>query len=178
MQKNDKKSWLKDYTEFAEAETSSVVVPNSLFNNLKKRIFPNPWKVFSKVLGIHAVVGFFSLGICHQFGLNPFQTDYSLMDWFMKVGGHSFCMVSCGVLFMTTSFMLSNFYLSLEELESVRRHEFLQVGIMGLISLAAFYFFGAELIAALAGLWITGAIIGGLFSIEGSYRIRRSLALR
>ena len=176
MQSDDKKTWLKEYTEFAESNSDNIKERPSLFEKLKQRIFSNPWKVFSKLLSIHGVVGFLSLGICHQFGLNPFQTEYSLMDWFMKVGGHSFCMVFCGVLFMMTSLLLANFFLSLEELESIKRHQWLQTGVIGLTSLAAFYFFGAELVAAFAGLWILGAFIGAFAAIEGSYHFRRLLA--
>ncbi|MBK9324256.1 MAG: hypothetical protein IPM97_15135 [Bdellovibrionaceae bacterium] len=176
MQSDDKKTWLKEYTEFAESDSGNVTVPPSLFENLRKRIFPNPWKVFAKMFAIHGVVGFLSLGICNQFGLNPFQTEYSLMNWFMKIAGHSFCMVFCGVLFMATSFLLANFFLSLEELESIKRHQWLQTSVIGLTSLAAFYFFGAELVATFAGLWILGALLGGFFAIEGSYRLRRSFS--
>ncbi|MGE4234692.1 MAG: hypothetical protein AB7F43_15390, partial [Bacteriovoracia bacterium] len=61
-------------------------------------------------------------------------------------------------------------------LESIKRHQWLQTGVIGLTSLAAFYFFGAELVATFAGLWILGALLGGFFAIEGSYRIRRSFA--
>ncbi len=174
MKKTDKENWLKEYTEFTNSEEISV--PPAVFSNLKKRLFPSPSKVFGKVLAIHAGVGFLSLGICHQFGLNPFGTEFSLMDWFMKVGGHNFCMVACGVFFMTTTYLLANLILNLEELETIRRYEWLQTGVLGLVSLAAFYFFGAELVTTFAGLWILGAFIGSIAAIEGSYRFRRQLA--
>lgn len=172
MKTTDKENWLKEYTEFNNSEEASV--PPTIFSALKKRLFPNPWMVFGKVLAIHAGVGFLSLGICHQFGLNPFGTEYSLMNWFMKVGGHNFCMVACGIFFMMTTYLLANLILNLEELETFRRHEWLQTGVLGLVSLAAFYFFGAELVATFAGLWILGAFIGALLALEGSYQIRRA----
>ncbi len=174
MKTTDKENWLKEYTEFTTSD--EVSVPPGIFSNLKKRLFPNPWMVFGKVLSIHVGVGFLSLGICHQFGLNPFNTEHSLMDWFMRVGGHNFCMIACGVFFMTTTYLLANLILSLEELETIRRFEWLQSGVLGVASLAAFYFFGAELVATFAGLWIIGAFIGALLAIEGSYKFRRSLA--
>lgn len=173
MKTTNKETWLNEYTEFANSK--EVSVPSTMLSNLKKRLFPNPWMIFGKVLGIHASIGFISLGFCHQFGLNPFGTEYSLMSWFMKVGGHNFCMIACGIFFMTTTYLLLNLILSLEELETFRRHEWLQTGVLGLVSLAAFYFFGAEIIATFAGLWILGAFIGALITIEGSYLIRRSL---
>jgi hypothetical protein len=172
----NKEEWLKEFTEFSNIKSEDVQVPSSAFVNLKKRLFPNPWIVFGKVAGLHVVVGFFSLAICNQFGLNPFETSQSLTNWFMKIAGHNLCMLLCGVFFMATTYLLANVFLNLEELESIRRYEWLQTGIMGLISLAAFYFFGAELVGTFALLWIVGALIGGLLSIEGSYRIRRALA--
>lgn len=171
---SDKNPWLKDYNEFLEMDSSQSQVPLSLYEKIKARIFPNPWMVFSKVFGIHILVGFLSLGICNQFGLNPFNTEQSLTDWFMKIGGHNFCMIACGVFFMATTYLLSNFVLSLEELESVKRYEWLQTSILILISLSSFYFFGGEIVGLFALLWIVGAALGSRLSIETSYRFRRS----
>ncbi len=83
---SDKNSWINDYNEFLEGDASHLQAPSSLYEKIRARIFPNPWFVFSKVLGIHVVVGFLSLAICNQFGLNPFNTEQSLTDWFMKIG--------------------------------------------------------------------------------------------
>ena len=168
----------KEYLQFLDPSgTHENPLPVSVFNELKRTLFPNPFVVFAKVFALHVVVGFFSLGICHQFGLNPFGTERSLMDWFMKVGGHNFCMVSCGILFIGLTYTLANFFLSLEELEAVRQHEWLQTGIIGLMSITAFYFFGAELALTFVALWIIGAFLGGLLAIEGSYRLRKSYAI-
>lgn len=165
-------SWQKEFLEFSSVEQSEV--PNSILENVRKRLFPNPWMVFAKVLGIHAVVGTLSLAICAQFGLNPFQTGGSLAQWFMQFGGHEICMVGCGLFFMSATYLVANGILSFEELETVRRFEWLQLGVTGLFSLAAFHFFGAELVVTFAILWLLGAFIGGFLSIEGSYRVRRA----
>ena len=172
----DKEQWLKEFTEFSEIDGKATAIPPQVFAQLRSRLFPNPWIVFSKIFGLHLIVGSLSLTVCSQFGLNPFNTSSSLADWFMKVGGHSFCMVACGVLFMASTYLLANLFLTLEELEAVKRYEWLQLAIMGLVSLSAFYFFGAELVGVFAGLWAIGAVVGGYLSIEGSYLIRRSLA--
>jgi hypothetical protein len=173
---NDKEQWLKEFTEFSEIDVKNVEVPEGVFKNLRARLFPNPWAVFGKIAALHVVVGFFSLAVCNQFGLNPFQTAQGLTDWFMRVAGHNLCMLLCGTFFISATYLLANFLLTIEELEAVRRYEWLQTGIIGLVSLAAFYFFGAELAATFAILWLIGALLGGLLSIEGSYRLRRQLA--
>tara|TARA_B110001454_G_scaffold122549_1_gene114404 strand:+ start:2241 stop:2771 length:531 start_codon:yes stop_codon:yes gene_type:complete len=172
MDLGQKNEWLKDFTEFSNVTSDQV--PASAYARLKKRLFPSPWIVFGKILGVHAVVGSLSLAVCNQFGLNPFNTQQSLTDWFMKIAGHNFCMLLCGMFFMMTTYILSNLILTFEEIESVKRHEWLQTGIIGLVSLAAFHFFGAELIGTFMALWIAGALIGGYVSIEGSYRFRRN----
>lgn len=77
---------------------------------------------------------------------------------------------------MATTYLLANLFLNLEELEAIKRYEWLQTGIIGIVSLAAFYFFGAELVGTFVALWIVGALVGGFLSIESSYRIRRALA--
>lgn len=172
--KFDKESWLKEYAEFVELNTASA--SDHIFKNINNRLFPNPLKVFGKIVAIHTVIGFLSLAICNQFNLNPFGTSVSLMDWFMRVGGHSFCMVACGVFFMTTTYLLANVFMNLEELDAIRRYQWLQSGVLGLISLFAFYFFGAELVVTFALLWFAGAILGALIAIEGSYHMRRKFA--
>ena len=173
MDPKDKVLWMKELQEFSEVHPQSTKVPPALFQTLKNRLFPSPLKVFGKIVAIHAFVGFLSLGICNQFGLNPFNTTYSLSEWFMKAGGHGVCMVFCGIFFIAATYGLSNLILSLEELESTRKYKGLQIGTLSLGSLAAFYFFGGELVLSFALLWFLGALLGGFISIEGSYFLRR-----
>ncbi|MGE3759265.1 MAG: hypothetical protein AB7H97_15985, partial [Pseudobdellovibrionaceae bacterium] len=87
MASGQKNEWLKEFTEFSNVRTDEIQVPASAFKNLKKQLFPNPYVVFGKVTAIHAVVGFLSLAVCNQFGLNPFLTEQSLTDWFMRIAG-------------------------------------------------------------------------------------------
>lgn len=177
MDSKERDIWMKEFNEFCHDSSLDTVVPPQIFLDVKNRLFPNPWKVFAKISVVHVIVGFFSLAICNQFGLNPFQTSYSLSDFFMRAAGHSFCMVGCGIFLLGTTYLLSNFFLNLEELESIRRFGWLQTGIVSLISIAMFYFLGAELVGAFVGLWLLGAFIGGLLSIEGSFRLRRQLSI-
>lgn len=171
-----KDQWIKEFEEFSQVSSEAVQVPPSLYSKIKKRLFPNPWMVFGKIAAVHAFVGFLSLGICSQFGLNPFNTSYSLSEWFMQKAGHSVCMIFCGVFFIASTYLLANLILNLEELEAIRKFEWLQVSILSMGSLAAFHFFGGEIIMSFALLWMVGAFIGGLLSIEVSYLFRRQLA--
>jgi hypothetical protein len=166
---------MKEYLDFLEVDAepgAGAELPGNFFQNLRARLFPNPWSVFAKVAIIHVTVGFLSLGICNQFGLNPFQRASSLADFFMRTGGHHFCMFACGLFFVASTYLLANFFLTLEEFESVRRYEWLQTGVLSVFSVAAFYFGGAELLGSLVSLWLVGAFVGGVLSVEGSYRLR------
>lgn len=161
--KNQNNEWFKDYQEFIEAEKTSVPqeATNSVFSTVQKLLNPNAWTVFLKILVIHLITGGASLSICHQFGLNPFNTKYSLADWFMSVGGHHFCMLGCGVLFVGAGILSAGYFLTVEEIKALKRTEFLQNFSLGLISLGLFAAFGAEMILSIAGLWLLGGLIGG-----------------
>ena len=170
MVSRNKENEIQEYNEFCNDD--SVAPPPHVFTALKKRLFPNPWLVFGKISVVHGIVGFLSLGICNQFGLNPFNTPYSLSDLFMTTAGHNFCMVACGVLFISLTYLLSNLFLTLEEFDCIRKYEWLQIGVLSLASLASFYFLGAQLVGTFVGLWLLGALIGGFLSIEISFKLR------
>jgi hypothetical protein len=168
-----KNEWLSELVEFSKLSPSKA--PAGLLPKLKTQLFPSPFVVFGKIATLHGVVGFLSLAICDQFGLNPFNTNQSLTAWFMSLGSHNVCMVLCGMFFMATTYLLANLFLRFEELESIKRNERLQLCVICLTSLAIFAFFGANLGASIVALWLFGAFGGGLLSIELSYRLRREL---
>lgn len=154
--------WLKDYEDFIDGDST---VPQSLttkvFSRIEELINPNPIMVFIKILAIHLFVGFLSLSVCHQFGMNPFNTNFSLADWFMKVGGYNACMIGCGVTFVSVSLFAAGYFLTIEEVVALKRTEFLQNLSLGLISLGLFAAFGVELAVGMAGLWLLGSLVGG-----------------
>lgn len=157
------KEWLEDFKEFVQA--GGVPVPRDVSENILKRVRsdlnPSAWIVFSKLLGIHLVVGTFSLAICNQFGLNPFHTNFSLSEYFMKFG-HSTCMVLCGVLFIGLTVTLGQLFLRREELLVISRNAPLQVFGLSVLSMAGFIGFGAEVVLGVGILWFIGAMIGGI----------------
>lgn len=97
MTKLENKNVKSEYEAFLNIEGVSVPSETSakLVERLGKLLNPTGVSVFLKVFGIHLVVGFLSLSICHQFGVNPFHTQRSLSDWFMDMWGHNVCMIGC-----------------------------------------------------------------------------------
>jgi hypothetical protein len=167
--------WQNDFNEFMSSGHAKVpeVVSAKVLVKMDSLLNPSAKAVFAKILGIHLVVGFLSLAVCHQFGMNPFGTSFSLESVFMKMGGHSVCMVFCGVLFVGLSFLTAGAFLSIEEIRALKRTEFAQVLSLGVISLGLFSVVGAELALTFAGFWLLGALIGGWISIEGSLWFRK-----
>lgn len=170
----DQQQWLKEFAEFSNAE--SVQVPEDLSRKIQAKLrpllHPSAVSVFGKIFAIHMAVGLLSLAVCHQFGLNPFRTSFSLDQWFMEVGGHSFCMIACGFFFVVLTFAAASVILSVEELKALKRNGFLQSSALGMSSLALLYFFGAEFVLSMAGLWLLGALVAGLLTTEMSWKIR------
>jgi hypothetical protein len=172
-QKNNE--WLDEFNEFVSQENVEVPVSLSerVLDRMESLINPDPKNVFAKILGIHLIVGFLSLAVCHQFDMNPFGTSFSLESVFMKMGGHNVCMIFCGVLFVGLSLSAAGFFLSIEEVRALKRTEFLQALSLGVISLGIFAFAGAELALTFAGLWLLGALIGGFVATETVWQIKR-----
>lgn len=84
----------------------------------------------------------------------------------MDFGGHGFCMVACGTLFISLSIFLAGFFLTIEETKALRKTEFLQTLSLGLISIGLFMAVGAEVALTFGGLWILGGLIGGFAATE------------
>ncbi len=161
------KDWLEDFKDFVQADGTSV--PKEVSDKILKRVHydlnPSAWLVFAKLLGIHFVVGTLSLAICNQFGLNPFHTDFSLSEYFMKFG-HSTCMALCGVIFIGLTIALGRLFLRREELLVLSRNAPLQVFGLSVLSMAAFIGFGAEIVLGIGILWFLGAMIGGVVAAK------------
>ncbi|HVK60442.1 MAG TPA: hypothetical protein VM432_02780 [Bdellovibrionales bacterium] len=175
MTKDENKKWLNEYQAFLNAEKKPVSqdATTKVFARMSELINPSAWMVFFKVLGIHLAVGFLSLSVCHQFGMNPFGTESSLDNWFMAMWGHNACMIACGTLFLGASILTAGYFLSIEEVRALKRTEFLQALSLGAVSLAIFAVFGAELALAFAGLWLLGALVGGFAATQVVWKLKR-----
>jgi hypothetical protein len=174
--KKTNQDWLNDYSEFLNSEPTAIPseLTTKVFTKIKKLLYPSVVAVFAKIFGIHAITGFFSLAVCNQFGLNPFKMSHSLSDVFMDIGGHGFCMVACGTLFISLSIFLAGFFLTIEETKALRRTEFLQTLVLGLISLGLFMAVGAEVALTFGGLWILGGLIGGFAATEILWQLKKA----
>jgi len=176
MNKITEKEWLEDFQDFVRSE--GMAAPESASKAILTKVHadlnPSPWSVFAKLFGIHAVVGTLSLAICNQFGISPFQTGFSLSDYFIKFGD-SACMFLCGVLFMGLSMGMGLFLLRPEDLKVLRKNAFLEVFGLSSISLGVFMAFGAEIALTVGILWLMGGMIAGVGVAKLPRKLRPSL---
>jgi hypothetical protein len=163
---------INDFNDFLQA---NATVPQNTeegtLAKIKRVLTPSAQIVFAKLFGIHLLVGTLNLGICDQFGISPFNTGFSLSDYFMKLGD-SACMCLCGFLFIGLSISLAAFLLTREEFMVLRKNFFIQVFVLSIFSLAVFLAFGANIAFTIALLWVVGAFIGAalpVFARQKSY---------
>lgn len=178
MSARDPKNEMKDYSEFLNADILHIPaeLEQKVLGRVQKLLHPSAWSVFAKLLGIHSVVGFLSLSVCHQFGMNPFGTESSISDWFMEMGGHSVCMIVCGITFVSFSIFSAGYFLTIEEVRTLKRTEFLQILSLGVLSIALFSVFGSGLALTVGGLWLLGALIGGCLATEATWKMKMRTA--
>ena len=172
--KNKNNEWINDYEVFLSVEQVDVPVEVSdvVFSSIQKLLHPRAVTVFFKILGVHLVTGFLSLSFCHQFGFNPFNTEYSLAEWFMSTGGYYACMIGCGVTFVSLSVLMAGYFLSVEEVKALKRTDLIQNFALGVISLGLFTTFGVEFILSVAGLWMLGSLVGGFVAMSAVFKLK------
>lgn len=161
MKTNHEQNQAEDFKEFMGTESNLDLTSqqkNRLLSRVQTELQPQSTLIFAKLLGTHSIVGTLSLGICDQFGMNPFRTGFSLANYFMKFG-HSFCMLMCGFLFLGLSVLTTTYLLSPDERISLRSHLGIQSLLLAFFSLGVFFALGAEITVTIGSLWILGGLI-------------------
>ncbi len=174
--KPSERQWLEDYRDFLN--TDEVSVPSELSQRvlklIKNRTLPSISKVFFKLLILHIPMSVLSLFICDQFGMSPFESNFSLARYFMHFG-HSVCMFLCGLFFIGSSIFISGFVLKPHEVIALRNKSYIQSFFLAGISYGSFLMFGAEITLSIAIVWFLGAIFGGMISSEVVFRLLKLL---
>ncbi len=178
MGRNDKHSWEAEFREFADSEAIAVpeAVSAQLFETVHEELNPKALSVFTKVVLFQAIVGFVSLLFCPQFGIS-LTSSLGIMPYLMKFG-ESVCMLGCGALFAGLSLMAASLFLRPEEVRALKQHEVLHLVSLATLSLGAFLCLGGEVVFTLGLVWLFGAVLGGVVSLETGWALRRVLAGR
>lgn len=161
--KNSEREWFDEFKNFMEVEPAHVPRETSrgLFERLKGELLPSAWRVFAKLMGIHFVAGTLSLAICDQFGITPFQTGFSLAEYFMHYG-HSVCMILCGTIFVGFSVVLAWILLERNEMRVVAEKSWMQVPVLAVSSILVFHLLGSNSAFIDDLFWLIGAIASGI----------------
>jgi hypothetical protein len=169
------KEWLEDFKCFVKCG-EGVKVPEDLSKQILDQVYsamnPSPWWVFFKLLGVHLVVGTLSLALCDQFGISPFNTGFSLVEYFMMFG-HSVCMTLCGFLFIGLTVILSATILYKKEVIILKKNAYLQIPTLSMLSVGIFMVFGAEMAVGIGLLWFLGAVVGGFCATQFISQIKK-----
>lgn len=164
---------MKEFMEFMNSR--EVDPPQTLTESTLKvihqKLNPSIPSVAAKILGLHAILSIVTLSLCSQFGVRLFSF-MDLMDSFMSVVGHQYCMALCGAFYIGASALALTFLLSPEEVLAVRRNRVLQFLIVAGVSLAAFIFFGGEILLVPALIWLIGAFSAWIATVELGWGIR------
>ncbi len=175
MDQNNRRRFETEYREFLESDltTPPRSVSESVVKLVRQDLNPAAASVFMKLLSIHIMLGVATLAICPQFG-HSLTKDMGLMHAFMKLGTTG-CMLACGALFTGTSLLVASLVLKPEEVRVIKRKSLLQVASLAILSLGVFVCFGSEVIATLGSVWILGAIVGGVGTLELGWVVRKKV---
>lgn len=177
--KNIKKTnWESEFTDFLLTEP--VEVPQKLTKTILVKMHgelnPSFLQVFKKISFIHLVVGFLTLLFCPQFNIS-ITSQLGLVPYLMRFG-HEVCTFGCGAIFVGISLLVSSFYLKPEEIKVLKKYEFLQLLFLSSLSLGFFVAAGAEIVLSLGLIWLAGATIGGVLSLDLGWLLRRRLQFK
>lgn len=179
MEKKNKLDLNEEFDEFLNSK-ENIAPPNNLSNRIFGMIHndlnPSSWKVFGKTSLIHSVVGGATLLFCPQFGLS-YTSSMGLMPYLMNYGEGA-CMLGCGAVFTSISLLLTAFLLRPEEVRVLEKNKVLQIGVLSTLSLGAMICLGAEVVTTLAFVWMLGALLGGIASLEFGWLMRRRAVIR
>lgn len=178
MTKNNKTDWEKEFSEFLMTEPVKVPdgISERILNKIHAELNPSAWKVFSKVSLIHFAVGFVTLLFCPQFGIS-ITSQLGVMPYLMQFG-HEVCMLGCGAIFVGFSLFAASLSLKPEEIKVLKMNNFLQMLSLTTLSIGFFIAMGGEIVLTLGLIWMAGAILGGLVSLDIGWALRRQFIFK
>ena len=133
--------------------------------DIKTKLHPSFQRIILKLFAIHLVVGLVTLSLCPQMGVSTFHTEINLMDYFMYFGT-TVCSLLCGMFFLSCSMLLGYFILSTDEDRLIKSKKYATTSILILYSIGFLIIFSPNIFVEFSLIWLIGAFIGSLASIE------------
>lgn len=149
-------------------------IPTSLnekiLSNVHARLHPKLSYLIGKVFLVHMLTAIVTLSVCPQFGFKIAKLPINLMHSFM-VFGLPVCNFLCGVFFTATSVLVAALVLNRDEVRALRFHKTLASAALILSSIGFFGIMNPNLFIEFSLMWLLGAILGIVFTLEMSSRI-------
>ena len=166
----------KDYLDFinSRSATPSNEISERVMSFVQTDLNPTHKVVFSKLLGIQALIGFLTLTFCPQFNFS-LTNSYEVFHYFHHRFGESICMVICGSIFIGSGALFAAYLLKSSEVRKIKQSSFLYYTSISIMALSSFMLLGSEVYLTLAAYWFAGSTIGGVIVFELNRLIRRKL---
>jgi len=145
-------------------------ISERILSQVKAEVIPDRRQLLLKVFVIHLLTAVFTLSICPQFGISTFKVNFNLMHTFM-VFGLSACYLLCGAFFTMSSVIIASLILKRDEIRALRYQKALLTSMLLLTSVGFFLVMKPELFLEFSLVWLVGAILGTVATVEISGRV-------
>ncbi|MBC7539683.1 MAG: hypothetical protein H7281_12745 [Bacteriovorax sp.] len=149
-------------------------IPGPLNERITKAVYnklhPKMSALVAKVFAIHMATAVVTLSMCPQFGFSTFKLHFNLMYSFM-VFGMPVCNFLCGLFFTMTSTIMASIILKRDEVRALKFHKTLASSLLILTSIGFFGIMNPDFFLEFSFLWLLGAILGVVLTLEVSSRI-------
>ncbi len=145
-------------------------ITEKIHADIHERLKPNLGLLITKLFATHAVTAVITLAVCPQFGFKIFKLPVNLMNSFMFMGMPA-CYFLCGLFFTATSVTVASFILGRDEIRALKFHKALSAAALILGSIGFFSIMNPNLFLEFSLLWLLGAVIGVVGTLEVSSRV-------
>lgn len=178
MKNNKKTNWESEFADFLLTEPMEIPqsLTDTVLQKIQRELNPSFLDIFLKISFIHFAVGFLTLLFCPQFDIS-ITSQLGLVPYLMQFG-HEVCTFGCGAIFVGVSVLASSFYLMPEEIKVLKKYVFLQIITLSTLSIGFFIALGAEIVLSLGMIWLSGATLGGILSLDLGWALRRRIQFK
>ena len=145
-------------------------IDQKILSDIHTRLHPKLSHLTAKIFLVHSLTAVITLSVCPQFGFKLFQLPINLMHSFMFLG-LPLCNFLCGLFFTMTSMLVASVVLKRDEIRALRFKKILVSLFLILSSIGFFSIMNPNLFLEMSLLWLLGALIGIVFTLEVSSRI-------
>lgn len=145
-------------------------INEQILKEIYERLHPKTSHVILKIFSVHLMTAVLTLSICPQFGITFFKSPFNLISTFM-IFGMPICNFLCGLFFTTASIVVASFILKRDEMRTLKYNKILVTAALLLSSIGFFSIMNSTFFLELSLLWLIGATMGIIMTLEISGRI-------